>query len=442
MDAREVALLALHTCERQGGWSDAVLKKQLSQAGLSRRDAALATQICFGVQQNRLLLDHYLSCFSNVPLKRMESKVVQALRIGLFQMLFLSRVPNSAAVNSAVELTRTHCKNARAAGLVNAVLRNLERSMDRLPVIDNSDPVAYLSTLYSHPRWLVEEWIARLGEEQTARLLAADNAPVPTTAQINTCRTSTAALLSSLSNAGVDAQLHPWLNHCLVLRDTGDMEGLDAFVQGLFYVQDAASRLAVMAADVRPGMRVLDACAAPGGKSFALAIAMQDRGELISCDLHPHKKKLMQAGAARLGLSCMQPQTADATEFRPEWENAFDLVLADVPCSGLGVIRKKPDIRYKDPAPLADLPGVQRRILDNVSRYVKPGGVLLYSTCTLRTTENEDMVRAFLTDRADFTAEAFSLPLPVGEAGEGMITLWPHLHETDGFFIAKLRRSL
>lgn len=138
----------------------------------------------------------------------------------------------------------------------------------------------------------------------------------------------------------------------------------------------------------------------------------------------------------------MQPQTADATEFRPEWENAFDLVLADVPCSGLGVIRKKPDIRYKDPAPLADLPRVQRRILDNVSRYVKPGGVLLYSTCTLRTAENEDMVRAFLADRADFTAEAFSLPLPIGEAGEGMITLWPHLHETDGFFIAKLRRSL
>ncbi|MBO5917603.1 MAG: 16S rRNA (cytosine(967)-C(5))-methyltransferase RsmB [Oscillospiraceae bacterium] len=441
MDAREVALLTLHTCERQGGWSDAVLKKQLAQAGLDRRDAALATQICFGVQQNRLLLDYYLSRFSNVPLKRMESKVVQALRIGLYQMLFLSRIPHSAAVNCAVEMTRAHCKNARAAGLVNAVLRNIERSMDRLPVIDNSDPAAYLSTLYSHPKWLVEEWIARLGQEQAARLLAADNAGAPVIAQVNTCRVSAPALLAQLSEAGVDARLHPWLKDCLILRETGDLEGLETFAQGYFYIQDAASRLAVLAADARPQMRVLDACAAPGGKSFALAIAMQDSGELISCDLHPHKKKLMQAGAARLGLSCMQPQTADATVFRPEWESAFDLVLADAPCSGLGVIRKKPDIRYKAPEPLAQLPEVQGRILDNLARYVKPGGVLLYSTCTLRQQENEDVVRAFLSRRTDYTAEAFTLPDPVGAVGEGMVTLWPHVHDTDGFFIAKLRRQ-
>ncbi len=441
MDAREVALLTLHTCERQGGWSDAVLKKQLAQAGLDRRDAALATQICFGVQQNRLLLDYYLSRFSNVPLKRMESKVVQALRIGLYQMLFLSRVPHSAAVNCAVEITRAHCKNARAAGLVNAVLRNIERSMDHLPVIDSSDPAAYLSVLYSHPKWLVEEWIARLGQEQAARLLAADNAGAPVIAQVNTCRVSAPALLAQLSEAGVDARLHPWLKDCLILRETGDLEELDAFAQGYFYIQDAASRLAVLAADARPQMRVLDACAAPGGKSFALAIAMQDSGELISCDLHPHKKKLMQAGAARLGLSCMLPQTADATVFRPEWENAFDLVLADVPCSGLGVIRKKPDIRYKDPEPLAQLPEVQGRIIDNLARYVKPGGVLLYSTCTLRQQENEDVVRAFLSRQADYAAEGFTLPGPVGAVEEGMVTLWPHVHDTDGFFIAKLRRQ-
>lgn len=440
MDAREVALLTLHTCERQGGWSDAVLKKQLAQAGLDRRDAALATQICFGVQQNRLLLDYYLSRFSNVPLKRMESKVVQALRVGLYQMLFLSRIPHSAAVNSAVELTRTHCKNARAAGLVNAVLRNLERSIDRLPVIDSSDPAAYLSTLYSHPKWLVEEWIARLGQEQAAQLLACNNTPVPVTAQVNTCRISTTALLARLSDAGVDAQMHPWLKDCLILRDTGDIEGLEAFEQGLFYVQDAASRLAVLAANAQPDMRVLDTCAAPGGKSFALAVAMQDRGELISCDLHPHKKKLMQAGADRLGLSCMHPQNTDAMVLRPEWEQSFDLVLTDVPCSGLGVIRKKPDIRYKDPEPLAGLPEVQKKILNNASQYVKPGGVLLYSTCTLRTEENEAVVRDLLSRRTDFKLESFVLPGPVGEVDDGMVTLWPHLHDTDGFFIAKLRR--
>lgn len=441
MDAREVALLTLNACERQGGWSDGVLKKQLAQAGLDTRDAALATQLCFGVQQNRLLLDFYLSCFSNIPLKRMESKVVQVLRIGLYQMLFLTRIPHSAAVNSAVELTRKHCKNPRASGMVNGILRALERSLDRLPVIPGENEADYLSTLYSHPKWLVELWLEQLGEQETQSLLKANNSAPPIAAQVNTCRVSCVALLSRLAEAGVDAQVHPWLKDCLVIRDTGDLERLDTFQDGLFYIQDPASRLAVMAADVKPGMRVLDACAAPGGKSFALSIAMENQGEVISCDLHPHKKKLMEAGAHRLGLDCMKPQTADAMIFRPEWEHAFDLVVADVPCSGLGVIRKKPDIRYKDPELLAGLPQVQSSIADNVCRYVKPGGVLLYSTCTLLEQENQCIVETFLHEHREFSLEPFSLPEPVGRVDQGMLTLWPHRNDTDGFFFAKLRRK-
>ena len=441
MDAREAALLTLNTCERQGGWSDGVLKKQLAQSELDSRDAALATQICFGVQQNRFLLDFYLSRFSNIPLKRMEAKVVQLLRIGLYQMLFLTRIPHSAAVNSAVELTRRYCKNQRAAGMVNGILRALERSIDHLPTIPQDNVVQYLSTLYSHPEWLVERWLSHLGEEAATRLLAANNAAPPITVQVNTCRISSAALIARLSEAGVDAQAHPWLKDCLIIRDTGDIERLDGFRDGLFYVQDPASRLAVTAAGAQPGMKVLDACAAPGGKSFALSIAMEGSGEIISCDLHPHKKKLMQAGAQRLGFECMKPQTADATQLRPEWEHAFDLVVADVPCSGLGVIRKKPDIRYKDPEQLAELPQVQRRILDNVCRYVKPGGVLLYSTCTLLERENQDIVTAFLREHSEFSPESFALPEPIGQVEQGMLTLWPHLHDTDGFFFAKLRRQ-
>ena len=441
MDAREVALLTLNACERQGGWSDGVLKKQLAQSGLDSRDAGLATQLCFGVLQNKLLLDFYLSKFSNIPLKRMESKVIQAMRIGLYQMLFLTRIPHSAAVNSAVELTRRHCKNSRASGMVNGILRALERTLDRLPTIPMEDEAEYLSTLYSHPRWLVETWMNQLGRQETEQLLAANNAAPYITAQVNTCRISSAALIGRLSEAGVDAQIHPWLKDCIVVRETGDLERLDSFQDGAFYVQDPASRLAVMAAGVQPGMRVLDACAAPGGKSFALSIAMENRGEVISCDLHPHKKKLMEAGAKRLGLDCMKPQTADAAGCRDEWEDAFDLVVADVPCSGLGVIRKKPDIRFKDAQPLEDLPEVQTRILNNVSRYVKPGGVLLYSTCTLLERENEHIVDAFLERHPDFTLEQFQLPEPIGVVAEGRLTLWPHRNDTDGFFFARLRRK-
>lgn len=441
MDAREAALLTLNACERQGGWSDGVLKKQLAQSELDSRDAGLATQICFGILQNKFLLDFYLSRFSNIPLKRMEAKVVQALRIGLYQMLFLTRVPHSAAVNSAVEMTRKHCKNQRAPGMVNGILRAVERTLDRLPTIPAEDEAEYLSTLYSHPKWLVELWLKQLGRQETERLLAADNSAPPVTAQVNTCKISCVALLSRLSEAGVDAQVHPWLKDCIIIRHTGDLERLDSFRDGLFYVQDPASRLAVMAAGVKPNMRILDACAAPGGKSFAASMDMENRGEVISCDLHSHKKKLMQAGAERLGLDCMKPQTTDATRFCPEWEEAFDLVIADVPCSGLGVIRKKPDIRYKDPELLEGLPEVQSRILENVCRYVKPGGVLLYSTCTVLERENEAIVDAFLKTHDEYSLEGFSLPSPIGTIQEGRLTLYPHLHDTDGFFFAKLRRK-
>lgn len=441
MDAREAAMLALNACQRQGGWSDGALKKQLSAAELSGRDAALATQLCFGVLQNQMLLDFYLAKFSNIPLKRMEGKVVQTLRLGAYQMLFLTRIPHSAAVNSAVALVKSHCKNPRAAGMVNGILRSMERSLQNMPVIPQGDPVAYLSTLYSHPEWLVKEFVLSLGEEETAQLLAADNSQPPTAVMVNTTRTTAETLKAMLEADHVEAEPHPWLENCLLLSRTGDLERLEAFQQGLFYVQDPASRLSVLAAGAKPGMRVLDCCAAPGGKSFAAAIAMENQGEIVSCDLHPHKKKLIQAGADRLGLTIITPKTADGKVFRPEWERAFDLVLVDAPCSGLGVIRKKPDIRYKDPAPLADLPAVQLDILRNAARYVRPGGTLMYSTCTLLYRENGEVVETFLAENKAYKAEAFMLPGPVGPVQSGSVTLWPHRHGTDGFFISKMRRE-
>lgn len=441
MDAREAAMLALNACQRQGGWSDGALKKQLSAAELSGRDAALATQLCFGVLQNQMLLDFYLAKFSNIPLKRMEGKVVQTLRLGAYQMLFLTRIPHSAAVNSAVALVKAHCKNPRAAGMVNGILRSMERSLQNMPVIPQGDPVAYLSTLYSHPEWLVKEFILSLGEEETAQLLAADNSQPPTAVMVNTTRTTAETLKAMLEADHVEAEPHPWLENCLLLSRTGDLERLEAFQQGLFYVQDPASRLSVLAAGAKPGMRVLDCCAAPGGKSFAAAIAMENQGEIVSCDLHPHKKKLIQAGADRLGLTIITPKTADGKVFRPEWESAFDLVLVDAPCSGLGVIRKKPDIRYKDPAPLADLPAVQLDILRNAARYVRPGGTLMYSTCTLLYRENGEVVETFLAENKAYKVEAFTLPGPIGPVQSGSVTLWPHRHGTDGFFISKMRRE-
>ena len=440
MDAREVAMLTLNACQRQGGWSDGELKKQLSAADLDHRDAALATQLCFGVLQNQMLLDFYLSKFSNIPLKRMEGKVLQILRLGAYQMLFLTKIPHSAAVNRAVAMTKLHCKNPRAAGMVNGILRSLERNRDNLPVIPQQDPVMYLSTLYSHPEWMVKEFLLTLGEQETPQLLAADNSQPPMTGMVNRCRTTTQELLAQLETEQAQVQPHPWLEDCVILTKTGNLERLQAFQEGLFYIQDPASRCAILAAAAEPGMRVLDCCAAPGGKSFAAAIVMKNQGEIISCDLHPHKKRLIQAGAERLGLTIIHPQTADGKVYREEWAEAFDLVIVDAPCSGLGVIRKKPDIRYKDPEPLAELPQIQRSILNNAARYVRPGGILLYSTCTLLYRENEEVVQSFLSDHIDYKLESFTLPGPLGEITAGMVTLWPHRHGTDGFFISKLRK--
>ena len=436
-----MALLALNDCQRQGGWSDTVLKKRLASAGLNSRDGALTTQLCFGVLQNQLLLDFYLSRFSNLPLKRMEGKVVEALRLGAYQMLFLDKVPHSAAVNVSVELTRKHCKNPRAAGMTNGILRSLERNLEQLPAIPQTDPACYLSTLYSHPEWLVRELLAALGSEETARLLAANNGRVPITAMANTVKITVEELAKSLEEEGAAVQFHPWLADCLILERTGDLSRLAAFQEGLFYVQDPASKLAALALDPKPGMKVLDCCAAPGGKSFACAIQMEGKGEVLSCDLHPHKKKLIQAGASRLGLTNITPMTADGKVFCPDWENTFDRVLVDAPCSGLGVIRKKPDIRYKDPASLDGLPGVQRAILDNAARYVRPGGVLVYSTCTLLCRENEEVALGFLTAHPQYRMEGFPLPECVGDARRGMLTLWPHRQGTDGFFICKFRKE-
>lgn len=435
--ARETAVLTLAACEKQGAWSDGHLKHAIREQGLDRRDAALATRLCYGVLQNKLLLDWRLGRLCSMKLDKLDIKVLCDLRVAAYQLLFLDKIPPSAAVNEAVELAKRHSRNPRAAGLVNGVLRALLR--EEAPEIRGRDELDTLSIRYSHPRWLAEEFAGLLGLEGAEALLRADNEQPPTAAQVNMLKTTPEKLADGLREAGVEAQPHPWLPGCLLLTGTGDLERLDAFRQGDFYVQDAASRLAVMAANPQPGSRVLDCCAAPGGKSFAAAIAMENRGQVVSCDIHPHKIKLLEAGRDRLGLSMMTPTLQNAAQLREDWVDGFDTVLTDVPCSGLGIIRKKPDIRYKDPQPLKGLPRVQRAILDNCARYVRPGGALVYSTCTLLRRENDEIVDGFLADHPDFSTETFDLPHLGTQPGR--VTFWPHIHGTDGFFTAKLRRK-
>ena len=436
MGARETALDALIACRKDGAWSNGVLKEYIRHDGLDSREAALASRLCYGVLQNRGKLDFYLRQLLTGKLKDLHPAVRDILHLGLYQILEMDKIPESAAVNESVKLAKKHCAKVRSApGLVNAVLRNALRSKDQL-----QQPQS-LADRYSHPQKLIDLLGAYVGKVRLEAMLAANNGAAPTVVQVNTLRTTTQALKENLQASGIDAQDHPWLTDCLVLTGTGDLEKLDAFQEGLFYVQDAAARLSVLCAGLQPGWQVLDCCSAPGGKSFAAAIAMKGQGAITSCDVHDHKIGLIQKGAERLGIEIITSRLQDAARFVPQWEGQMDAVIADVPCSGYGIIRKKPDIRYKDPDTMNDLPGLQLQILQNQSRYVRPGGVLMYSTCTLVRKENEGVVEKFLKANPDFSLEKLTLPENFPENTTGMLTLVPGEYDTDGFFISRLRRK-
>jgi len=442
MTARVAALMALGEYRRNNVWPDAALDKLFARAEISELDVALSKRILGGVLQNLALCDYYTAHYSTVSLKKIEPRVLDILRISIYQLVFLTKIPQSAAVNEGVLLAKKH-SNPRGAGFVNAILRKVAAavSADNLPEVVGETEYQRLSIKYSHPEWLVREICGVLGQTGAEGFLSANNvADTPITAQVNTLRANLDDVLQNLQSNGVEVQRHEWLPNAVTMRRTGSVERLDAFIKGHIYIQDPAARLAVIAADPKPGDFVIDACAAPGGKSYASAIAMEDTGRIDACDISQGKLSLIESGAERLGLSIINASEKDASVFCPEYANQADVVIADVPCSGFGVIRKKPEIRYKSESDIAGLPELQKRILHNLSKYVKPGGTLLYSTCTVLKRENDDVVEWFLKDNAEFCRGNYTIP-GVDNVDDGMITLWPHIHDCDGFFICKLRRQ-
>ena len=437
--SRKAALRVLVNCRTNGAWADAALNVQIRRDGLSGADAALCSRIVYGVLQNQLLLDHYISAYCSQKPDHLQPPLLDILRIGAYQILFLDKIPDSAAVNESVELAKMF-KRGQAAGLVNAVLRKISKNKENLPEIPGQNPERTLSIRYSHPRWLVKRLLSVLGVEETEKFLAANNDVAPMTVQVNPMKTSAEKLTAELTEAGVTVKPHAWVPDCLELSGTGDLTALRAFRDGDFMVQDPAARLVSLIADVKPGQRVLDVCAAPGGKSFSAAFAMGNQGSIQSCDLHENKLKRVRESAERLGITCIEAAPADGRVFKPEWENAFDVVLVDAPCSGLGIIRKKPDTRYKKADELFALPVIQTAILENAARYVAPGGTLVYSTCTILPEENEQVSDAFLAEHPEFSRESFTLPEPVGKT-DGRLTLWPQRHDTDGFYICRMTRK-
>ena len=437
MGARETALNGLIACRKAGAWSNSVLKEYILRDRLDSRDAALAARLCYGVLQNRNKLDFYLKQLLTGKIKDLHPVIHDILHLGLYQIYEMDRIPESAAVNESVDLAKKYCKKQRfAPGLVNGVLRNAVKTKGQL-----KEPVS-LEDRYSHPWELIKLLRDYVGKDRIEMMLKANNEAPSTTVQVNTLKVTAQELQRILEGEGVAAVPHGWMQDCLVLSGTGDLEKLASFREGLFYVQDPAAKLSVLCAEQpKKEIRILDCCSAPGGKSFAAFIATDGKAGITSCDVHEHKVGLIGNGAARLGFDGITARLQDATQNVPEWNNSFDAVICDVPCSGYGIIRKKPDIRYKNPADMTELPELQLQILENQARYIKKGGVLIYSTCTLVRAENEGIVEAFLKDNDDFTLEPLPLPDNFPKNESGMLALVPGEYDTDGFFIARLRRK-
>ena len=424
--ARAAAAWVLSRCRRFDAWSGQTADSAREKFGLDERDAALCLRLCRSVLQNAALLDYYIASFSSRKPEELEPQVLDALRLGAAQILFADRIPVSAAVNESVELVKRSRKNV--TGFVNAVLRNIVRNRHSLPEIPDHGTARELSIRFSHPLWLCERIVSEHGYEFARAFLETDNLPPDLTVTANLCRIDAVSLAKRFCSEGYDASVGPLSGVSVCIRSAGAVAELPGYAQGDFFVQDAAAASGVVAAIPTPGMTVLDACASPGGKSMLCAGLMDDAGEITACDIHAGKLRLVDENVSRLGFRSIRTETADASRPPERFMEHFDLVITDVPCSGLGVIRKKPEIRYKDPNQISSLPEVQLRILRGGASCVNRGGKLLYSTCTILREENEDVVAAFLREDGRFSLET-------------QRTIWPQENNTDGFYYAIMRKA-
>lgn len=448
--AREIGLRVLYAVEEEGAYANLTLNRFLQESALSRPDRGLVTELVYGTLKRRATLDWVLTKFLSRPLEKLDPWIREILRQGAFQLLFLDRIPASAACNEAVNLAKIF-GHSGTAGLVNGVLRNVVRNRENLDFPDSeTDPAAYLETRQSHPRWLIEKWVRELGGEETSALCAANNETPPITVRTNTLKITRERLIEILREEGIAAEPARYAPEGIIVGDLAALSSLASFREGLFQVQDESSMLAARIVNPKPGDLVIDACSAPGGKTTHLAELMQNQGRVVALDVHPHKLHLIEDNCRRLGIEIVETRTADARTLPGEWAGKADCVLVDAPCSGLGVIRRRPEIRWRQgPEQIAGLADLQKELLTAAAGCVRPGGTLVYSTCTISEAENSRAAAEFTAAHPEFVRADLLPYLPQGLRPAGVsdqlplvqIQLLPHHHGTDGFFIARWERK-
>ncbi|MEK4632194.1 MULTISPECIES: 16S rRNA (cytosine(967)-C(5))-methyltransferase RsmB [Bacillus] len=443
INVRELALEALEKLEQNQAYSNLLLTSVIKTNTLSDQDRGLLTELVYGTLQNKIALDFMLKPFIRKP-NKVKPWVIQLLRLSAYQMEYLEKIPDRAAIHEAVEIAKKRGHKG-IASFVNGILRSLQRE-GAPSFAEIEDPVLRLSTETSHPEWLVKEWVEAYGFEAAEKICRIHLIPPKQTLRVNHIKSDRETVLNEMENAGLEAEAGDLSPDAIKLLK-GSIANTAFFQNGRVSIQDESSMLVARALDPKPGETVLDACAAPGGKSAHIAELMENEGSLTSLDLHRHKVKLIKEGAERLGLTIIDAQTMDARKAGEAFgAERFDRILVDAPCSGFGVIRRKPDMKYtKTPEDSRRLSEIQLGILREIAPLVKKGATLVYSTCTMDRTENEEVMHAFIQEHPEFEPD-LSLEKRLPEKArpfvqDGSLQILPHYFGTDGFFISSMRKK-
>ncbi len=434
---RQSAFDILLKVHKNSAYSNLALDGELESQSLNGVDKAFVAALVYGTVERTITLDYQIEQYLTQPVSKLKAQVLTALRMGAYQLLFMDKIPSSAAVNESVRLVKNNgC--SFASGLVNAVLRKIDTNGLVLP---DKKGLYYYSIKYSCPKWLIKLWKDAYGEENAVEIAKASLGGAETVLRVNTLKNTREELLTQLSAQGVDCREADFDENAVILHKAGSLKNLKAYDDGLFHVQDTASQLCCKALGAKAGETVIDICSAPGGKAFTTAQYMKNEGRIIACDIYEGRLNLIKNGADRLGIEIIEPVKNDGSLHNPTFPSA-DKILCDVPCSGLGVIRRKPEIRFKDCAEVDKLPEIQYSILKVSAAYLKKGGVLVYSTCSLNPAENEEIITRFLKENRDFESVRVLPEIPRHREDTDFLTLMPHLHSSDGFFVSAIRRRI
>lgn len=443
MNPREGALITLYEINEKEAFSNIALNKELRRNSYNQLDKNLLTELVYGVLENQIYIDYIIGQFSTFDIKKMNPYTLNLLRLGIYQLLFLDKVPSFAAVNETVNLSKKYCK--KTTGFINGVLRNVQRNMKNIKLPNpEKNIVKYLSVKYSHPEWLVKIFLNNFDRHFVEELLKANNTKPDLYVRINTLKISIDDCIRLLTDEGYMVKQSPLIKEAVIVKGMQNIEQSNLYKKGYIQIQDFSSMLVAKILDPKEGEYVIDVCSAPGGKTTHMAQIMNNKGTIIARDIHEHKLKLVERNAQRLGIKIIHTENFSGNDLDEKLLNMADKVLVDAPCSGLGIIRRKPEIKYrKQDEDIKSITAIQYDILKNAAKYVKIGGELVYSTCTINTRENEDIIQKFLKDNPNYVLininEEYKGFVP-GEHNNGTVQLYPNLHNTDGFFISKIKR--